>query len=62
MLILNKSDPKTEPCGTPCNSSAQELKLSQVLVHCRLLERIFVKIICMKFCDQKFMIYCVKCF
>ena len=32
MQILNESGSTTEPCGTPCMSSAQELKLSKIFV------------------------------
>ena len=45
MKILNKRSFRTELCGTPCKSSAQELKLSQIFILCHLLERWF-KISC----------------
>ena len=32
MYILNKIGPKTDPCGTPCSNSHQELKERLMLV------------------------------
>ena len=42
MEILNKSDPRTEPSGTPCKSAIQELKWPQIFVLCHLLERYYL--------------------
>ena len=36
MYILNKSGPKTDPCGTPSFNSAHELKDWLILVLCHL--------------------------
>ena len=39
MQISNKNGPRTEPCGTSCKSSSQELKSSRIFVLYHALER-----------------------